>query len=241
MVELLIRAHVPEWADKLDYSTLEKMPTELISKFLQRRYPDMIWRARTTDGETDVVFLMEVQGRPDLHMALRTANYAGLLIESIKEQGGLRPGGRLPEVVCIVLYHGNRPWNAPTRLADLFRHSPPNEYRLVSRRPADARTPPTSSDLPSMLLELARDWTLEEMQSHLRELGARGQNPPGIRAAMHPRWIAPLCVAFRANSAAIPPSKRLASPAPRRSRCSCGFIHGHLVLCPVNTLTLQQG
>ena len=183
MVELLIRAHVPEWADKLDYSTLEKMPTELISKFLQRRYPDMIWRARTTDGETDVVFLMEVQGRPDLHMALRTANYAGLLIESIKEQGGLRPGGRLPEVVCIVLYHGNRPWNAPTRLADLFRHSPPNEYRLVSRRPADARTPPTSSDLPSMLLELAmdleempsmllelaRDWTLEEMQSHLRD------------------------------------------------------------------------
>ena len=45
---------------------------------------------------------------------------------------------------------------------------------------------------------------------------------------MHPRWIAPLCVAFRANSAAIPPSKRLASPAPRRSRCSCGFIHGLL-------------
>ena len=50
---------------------------------------------------------------------------------------------------------------------------------------------------------------------------------------MHPRWIAPLCVAFRANSAAIPPSKRLASPAPRRSRCSCGFIHGLLVLSGV--------
>ncbi len=50
---------------------------------------------------------------------------------------------------------------------------------------------------------------------------------------MHPRWIAALCVAFRANSAAIPPSKRLASPAPRRSRCSCGFIHGLLVLFPV--------
>ena len=47
---------------------------------------------------------------------------------------------------------------------------------------------------------------------------------------MHPRWIAPLCVAFRANSAAIPPSKRLASPAPRRSRCSCGFIHALLAL-----------
>ena len=45
---------------------------------------------------------------------------------------------------------------------------------------------------------------------------------------MHPRWIAALCVAFRTNSAAIRPSKRLASPAPRRARCSRGFIHGLL-------------
>ena len=82
---------------------------------------------------------------------------------------------------------------------------------------------------------------------------ARGQNPLGIRTAMHPRWPlrftrphckvyitscnvcytfchfkAALCVAPRANSAAIPPSSRLASPAPRRSRCSGGFIHGLL-------------
>ena len=37
---------------------------------------------------------------------------------------------------------------------------------------------------------------------------------------------AALCVAPRAHSAAIPPSSRLASPAPRRSRYSRGFIHG---------------
>ena len=84
-------------------------------------------------------------------------------------------------------------------------------------------------------------------------LAARGQNPPGIRAAMHPRWPlrftclrckayitechvchtfyhskAALCVAPQPNSAAIGPSSRLASPAPRRSRCSRGFIHGLL-------------
>ena len=55
---------------------------------------------------------------------------------------------------------------------------------------------------------------------------ARGQEPPGIRAAMHPRWTASLCVAPRANSAAIHLSSRLASPAPHRSRCSGGLIHG---------------
>ena len=47
---------------------------------------------------------------------------------------------------------------------------------------------------------------------------------------LHPRWIASLCIAFRANSVAIPPSKRLASAAPRRSRCSRVFVHGLLVV-----------
>ena len=55
---------------------------------------------------------------------------------------------------------------------------------------------------------------------------ARGQTPPGIRAAMHPRWTASLRVAFRPRSAAVRPSRRLAGPAPRRSRCMGGFIHG---------------
>ena len=72
-------------------------------------------------------------------------------------------------------------------------------------------------------------------------LAARGQNPPGIRTATHPRWIASLCVAPRANSAAIPPSSRLASAAPRRSRCSGGFIHGLLVVAACGMATPAAG
>ena len=41
---------------------------------------------------------------------------------------------------------------------------------------------------------------------------------------------APLFVAFRTNSPAIRLSRRLANAAPRRSRCSRGFIHGLLAL-----------
>ncbi len=88
-------------------------------------------------------------------------------------------------------------------------------------------------------------------------LAARGQNHPGIRTATHPRRPlrfarprckvhitlcnvcytfchskAALCVAPRANSAAVRPSSRLAGPAPRRSRCSGGFIHGLLGVLP---------
>ena len=87
---------------------------------------------------------------------------------------------------------------------------------------------------------------------------ARGKNPPGIRAAMHPRWSLrstvsrckdnvtlcqsqytfggsrdSLCVAPRANSPATALSSRLASPAPHRSRCSDGFVHGLLAVVAV--------
>ena len=93
--------------------------------------------------------------------------------------------------------------------------------------------------------------TVFDPEGHV--LAARGQNPPGIQAAMHPvRTLRPtfpqrkdnftlcyvwytlgvpkaaLCVAPQPNSAAIGPSSRLAGPAPRRSRCSRGFIHGLL-------------
>lgn len=51
MIEILIRDHVPEWADAIDFSTLRQEPTALVSKkTLQRRHPDMIWSAETTDA-----------------------------------------------------------------------------------------------------------------------------------------------------------------------------------------------
>lgn len=57
---------------------------------------------------------------------------------------------------------------------------------------------------------------------------ARGQDPPGIRAAMHPGWAAPLRVAPGANSSAIPLSPLLAGSAPHRSRCPGGLVHALL-------------
>ena len=49
-----------------------------------------------------------------------------------------------------------------------------------------------------------------------------------VMATIHFSIKTSLCVAPRANSFAIHLSSRLASPAPRRSRCSRGFIHGLL-------------
>ena len=155
MIELLIRRHVPEWQGEIEYSSLERLPTELIDERLRRRYPDMIWRARTIDGTTDLVLLLELQGRPERHMVLRTTTYNVLaVLELIEHDKELASGERQLAVASLVLHHGDREWNAPTRLRDLFRDSAPDTHRVVARLPPDA-PPPGPLDLPQMMLGLA--------------------------------------------------------------------------------------
>ena len=89
MIGLLIRRHLPEWADRIDYRTLQPLPTELVDERLRRRYPDMAWRVRTTDGSADLVLLLEFQGRPERHMALRTTIYGCLAAQSLIQLLGL--------------------------------------------------------------------------------------------------------------------------------------------------------
>ena len=170
MVTLLIRRHVPEWADRIDYSTLQPLPTELIDEQLRRRYPDMIWRVQTTDGSTDLVLLLEFQGRPERHMALRTTIYSCLAAQSlIQHDKEIRQGNREPAVVALVLHHGDRRWNAATRLSELFRESAPDAYRVVARMPPDVQ-PTSPQDLPRVGMGFSGVTTAVEMRPALTVL-----------------------------------------------------------------------
>ncbi len=170
MMELLIRRHVPEWADRIDYRALEPLPTELIDEHLRRHYPDMIWRVRTTDGSTDPVLLLEFQGRPERHMALRTTIYSCLAAQSLLQRDKeLGRGDRELAVVALVLHHGDRRWNATTRLSDLFRDSAPDTYRAVGRLPGDSH-PTDPEDLPQLVPGLSGVTTAVQMRAALKVL-----------------------------------------------------------------------
>ena len=167
MIELLIRRHIPKWANRINYSTLERLPTELIDEHLRRRYPDTVWRARTIDGSTDLLLLLEFQGRPERRMALRTTIYSTLAVQDfLQHDRGLDQADRELAVASVVLHHGERPWNAPTRLSELFRDSAPDTYQVVSRLPPG--TPPSGPlDLPQAVLGLAGVSTAAEMRTQL--------------------------------------------------------------------------
>ena len=137
---------------------------------MRRRYPDMVWRVRTTDGSTDLVLLLEFQGRPERHMALRTTIYGCLAAQSLIERDKeLGRGDRELAVVALVLHHGERPWNAATRLSDLFRDSAPDTYRVVGRMPPGAR-PSGPQDLPQLVLGLSGVTTAAQMRAALAVL-----------------------------------------------------------------------
>ena len=134
MVEILVRRHVPEWADEIDPATLRLEPNELVSrKTLERRYPDLIWSATTHGGEP-VLFLIDFQRKAERLMALRTTTYTSLALEDIADADDFSAGDALPEFVYLVLYHGDGPWKAPVQVTDLLQRSDPGRYRLVSWR-----------------------------------------------------------------------------------------------------------
>ncbi len=172
MIEILIRDHVPEWADEIDFSTLREEPTELVSrKTLQQRHPDMIWSADTADGRR-VLFLVEFQRRAERLMALRTTTYTALALERIVGQGDIRSEDPLPEFVYLVLYHGDGPWSGPDHVTDLFQRSDPGRFRLVSWREwAGAGRP--RDDTTALVLSLARSLSFEEMAAQVAALRLR--------------------------------------------------------------------
>ena len=84
----------------------------------------------------------------------------------IQHDKELRQGDRELAVVALVLHHGDRRWNAATRLSDLFRDSAPDVYRVVARMPRDVH-PTDPEDLPRVVLGLSGVTTAEQMRAEL--------------------------------------------------------------------------
>ena len=77
-----------EWVERLDFSTLEPLPTERIDPTLRARANDLVWRVRFRDPADGpewlhVLLMLEFQSSVDWFMALRVQGYAVRLYESL--------------------------------------------------------------------------------------------------------------------------------------------------------------
>ncbi|MBF0562293.1 MAG: Rpn family recombination-promoting nuclease/putative transposase [Alphaproteobacteria bacterium] len=126
MVEGLVREFVPEaMASGIDFARMELVNVKFHSRKGRRREGDVVWRLPTRDGQDIYLYiLLEFQSKIDKWMAVRMQVYVGLLWQQIIKEHKLKRQDTLPPVLPIVLYNGDRPWDAPTELTDLITLPP---------------------------------------------------------------------------------------------------------------------
>ncbi len=127
LVECLIRGFVPgSWIRRLDFSSLEPMREAHPRDDIGTRYDDMIWRLRWRDsGEWIYIYLLlEFQSTDHPFMAVRVLDYDGGLYRQIVRALDLKRGDKLPIVLPLVLYRGDREWQAEEDIFDLIAPAP---------------------------------------------------------------------------------------------------------------------
>lgn len=121
--DLLVGFVREDWVADLDFDTLEQVSGSYVSDDLRDREDDIIWRIRWRGNHLYIYLLLEFQSTVDRYMAVRIMAYTALLYQDLIRNRQLT-GGRLPPVLPIVLYNGERRWGAATNVAELVESMP---------------------------------------------------------------------------------------------------------------------
>ena len=171
MVRDLLRGFAArDWSGALDMTSLTPLPASYVSRDLQQRHGDLVWRVRF-GGERwlYLVLLLEFQSGVDRAMAVRMLTYSGLLYQRLVAEGVLREGGALPPVLPVVIYNGRSPWTAPADVAELIaaggpalaRYQPSQQYFLLDEGRVDGGALPPGNLVSALIaLETNRDRAL---------------------------------------------------------------------------------
>ena len=123
MVEGLVREFVPQaLVAGLDFSALQRVNPKFHSgrRSARLREADVIWRVPTREGGDYLYLLIEFQSEIDGWMAVRTQVYQGLLWQQVIDEHKLQAGARLPPLLLLVLYNGERRWKAAATTRELI-------------------------------------------------------------------------------------------------------------------------
>jgi hypothetical protein len=122
-----LREFVPrDLAAGLDFRGLQRVNSKFhANRRSARRRADVIWRLPThEDKDLCLYLLIEFQSESDAWMAVRTQVYQGLLWQQVIDESQLQAGARLPALLLLVLYNGERRWKAATGTRELIALSP---------------------------------------------------------------------------------------------------------------------
>jgi len=128
MVEGLVREFVPpELAAGLNFRGLQRVNPKFYPNrgSARRREADVIWRLPTRKDRGRYLYLLiEFQSIRDEWMAVRTQVYQGLLWQQVIDEQRPQDRAHLHPLLSIVLYNGERRWEAATETGALIELSP---------------------------------------------------------------------------------------------------------------------
>lgn len=115
-------------ARRVEWSTLEVLPNELVGDELTAKHSDLLFQVRIGGRPARLILLLEHQSGVDLCMLLRLLGY---MLEIWRDHQREHPGERLPVVVPIVLHHSASGWTAATELVELMDMDPDDREALL--------------------------------------------------------------------------------------------------------------
>jgi hypothetical protein len=124
LVQQLIEGFVtPDIAQLLDFSTLELVAGSFVTPAMQSREEDVVWRVKMADTTLYLYLLLEFQSTPDAAMPVRMVQYVAALYDSLIKEKRVDPR-RLPPVLPVVLYNGERRWRVATDVGEAIECPP---------------------------------------------------------------------------------------------------------------------
>ena len=122
VVEDLLRGFVPvKWVERLDFTTLRRLPSEYVSRELHHRLGDLVWRVEPGASEApagSVLVLLELQSTVDRAMAARMMTYCALAWEALIRRGLVGGAGLVPATLPVVFYNGASRWTAAEQVGE---------------------------------------------------------------------------------------------------------------------------
>jgi predicted transposase/invertase (TIGR01784 family) len=145
---------------------------------LRGREDDLIWRIRWGDEWLYVYLLLEFQSFVDHFMAVRISGYLALLYQDLIRTQKLNSQDLLPPVLPIVLYNGERRWQAPLQLDQLIhpapvgleKYRPQVSYLLLDEGRYNQSELNSLNNLVAALFQLENSRTEQEIQDVLVHL-----------------------------------------------------------------------
>ena len=187
MVESLVRDFISkDLAERLDFKTLELLPTVFQNQEQAERRSDLIWQVKGYNGQLFwVAILLEFQSTIDRLMVFRLLEYTALLLHQTFEQQADKGELLLPKVLPIVLYNGANPWNAVLSLRDAQFSEPQLrefddlhfKYHLIDIRHLEESLVDKAKGISAWIFRFERAANVQEMERLWKVMFRALRNP----------------------------------------------------------------